>query len=97
MNYYRRSTVGFSIAQMMLDFTGGLLSNAQLFIDSYLQDDWSGVWGNPVKFLLANLSIFFDVIFFCQHFWWYRGAREEADGQNGHVEGGDQEPLLGRS
>jgi cystinosin len=97
MNFERKSTRGFSIAQMILDFTGGILSNGQLGIDSYLQNDWSGIWGNPVKLLLANLSIFFDVIFFVQHFWLYRGAEEkEGDGRVGRIdEIGQEDPLLG--
>lgn len=75
-NYRNRSTYGWSIAQILLDFVGGILSIAQLAIDSYLQGDWSGITGNPVKLALGNISIFFDVIFIIQHFCLYR--KEEA-------------------
>lgn len=35
MNYRRQSTVGWSIGNVLLDFTGGILSIAQMFIISY--------------------------------------------------------------
>ena len=35
MNYSRQSTVGYSIAGVLLDFTGGLLSILQMFLLSY--------------------------------------------------------------
>lgn len=73
-NYRRQSTVGWSIDQVLLDFTGGVMSIAQLVIDSSLQDDWSGISGNPVKLALGGISIFFDVVFMLQHYWLYRGA-----------------------
>ena len=68
VNYRRKSTVGWSISQILLDFSGGILSILQLVIDSSLQADWSGVTGNPVKFGLGNISILFDVIFMMQHY-----------------------------
>ena len=86
VNYKRKSTVGWSIWQILLDLFGGILSLLQLVIDSSLQDDWSGLTGNPVKFGLGNVSIFFDVIFMFQHYWLYREAGERDD------EG--QRPLL---
>ena len=73
-NYQRKSTVGWSIEQILMDMLGGVLSIAQLVIDSSLQKDWSGVTGNPVKLGLGNVSIVFDVIFMTQHYVLYRGA-----------------------
>ena len=73
-NYKRKSTVGWSIEQILMDVLGGLLSIAQLVIDSSLQKDWSGLTGNPVKLGLGNVSIVFDVIFMTQHYILYRGA-----------------------
>lgn len=72
-NYKNQSTHGWAISMILLDFTGGILSIAQLGIDSYLQKDWSGVTGNPIKLLLGNISIFFDIIFMVQHFCLYKG------------------------
>ena len=62
---------------MLLDFAGGWLSLAQLCIDSALENDWSGVTGNPVKFGLGNITIVFDVIFMVQHYVLYRHASEK--------------------
>jgi cystinosin len=45
VNYKRKSTEGWSINQILLDFTGGILSMVQLLIDSALQADWSGLTG----------------------------------------------------
>ncbi|EMD65550.1 hypothetical protein GGP41_010428 [Bipolaris sorokiniana] len=77
VNYKRKSTVGWSIYPMLLDFAGGWLSLAQLCIDSALENDWSGVTGNPVKFGLGNITIVFDVIFMVQHYVLYRHASEK--------------------
>lgn len=87
-NYRNHSTQGWSIYQILFDFVGGVLSIAQLGIDSYLQHDWSGVTGNPVKFALGNVSIFFDVIFMVQHYCVYRGHRVKA------YVNGEEDPLL---
>ncbi|TPX09524.1 uncharacterized protein E0L32_009267 [Thyridium curvatum] len=77
-NYRNKSTQGWSIVQILLDFSGGVLSIAQLGIDSYLQGDWSGVTGNPVKFALGNVSMFYDVIFILQHYVLYPDAESKA-------------------
>ncbi|QSS61612.1 hypothetical protein I7I51_03789 [Histoplasma capsulatum] len=73
VNYKRKSTVGWSISAILLDFTGGILSVLQLLIDSAFEDDWSGITGNPIKLLLGNVSVFFDIIFILQHYIIYRG------------------------
>ena len=59
---------------MAMDLTGGILSIAQLLIDSGLQHDWSGVTGNPVKFGLGNVSILFDLLFIVQHYVLYHNS-----------------------
>ncbi|KAI0194604.1 PQ loop repeat-domain-containing protein [Astrocystis sublimbata] len=79
LNHRARSTQGWDISQILLDFTGGLLSLAQLGIDSYLQHDWSGVTGNLAKVILGNVSVFYDLLFMGQHFWLYRDARSNRD------------------
>ena len=91
VNYKRKSTVGWSIWQILLDVTGGVLSILQLVIDSSLQDDWSGITGNPVKLGLGNVSIFFDIIFITQHYFLYRGSRL---GKTNTASTGLEAPLL---
>ena len=91
MNYKRQSTDGWSIGQILLDFSGGVLSLLQLLIDASFQPDWSGLTGNPVKLGLGNISIFFDLIFITQHYLLYRHAKEEKVNEAAE---GVQEPLL---
>ncbi|KAF9911995.1 hypothetical protein EC991_001442 [Linnemannia zychae] len=72
LNYASQSTVGWSIHNILLDFTGGALSIGQLVLDAYISGDWSGISGDPVKFGLGFLSIAFDLVFMTQHFILYR-------------------------
>ncbi|SAL99160.1 hypothetical protein [Absidia glauca] len=72
MNYRRKSTIGWSIHNIILDFTGGLLSVAQLVLDAALSGDWSGITGDPVKFGLGFVAIAFDLLFMSQHYIFYR-------------------------
>lgn len=68
LNYQRKSTSGWQIWNILLDFTGGSLSVVQLIGDSIaearaqgLQSGWRGIVGNPAKLVLGLVSIFFDV------------------------------------
>ena len=78
-NYQQKSTTGWSVNQVLLDVIGGVLSIAQLVIDSSLQSDWSGLTGNPVKLGLGNISILFDILFMVQHYLLYKGNNLEED------------------
>ncbi|GFT43590.1 cystinosin [Nephila pilipes] len=71
-NFKRKSTVGWSIGTVLLDFIGGLFSIGQMFIISYNFNQWSMIFGNFTKFGLGLISICFDVIFFLQHYVIYR-------------------------
>lgn len=95
-NFRRRSTIGWSIAQQLLDFTGGVGSLLQLVVDSSLQNDWSGLTGNPLKFGLANISLAFDVIFILQHFVLFGPVEEDELDKHIAIAGdrAGQEPLL---
>lgn len=98
-NFRRKSTIGWSIYQQLLDFSGGILSLLQLVIDSALQADWSGMTGNPIKLGLSNISIAFDIIFILQHFVLY-GPVEEHTNQGevlvdpSHGPREERDPLL---
>lgn len=72
MNYRRKSTVGWSIGNILCDFTGGSLSILQMFLISYNNNDWSSIFGDPTKFGLGLFSIMFDALFFVQHYILYR-------------------------
>ncbi|KAH7967819.1 hypothetical protein HPB52_002628 [Rhipicephalus sanguineus] len=68
LNFRRKSTIGWSIGNILLDFTGGTLSMLQMFIIAYNYDDWSSLFGNFTKFGLGLISIMFDVMFMMQHY-----------------------------
>ncbi|XP_059151694.1 cystinosin-like isoform X2 [Physella acuta] len=73
MNFRRKSTDGWSIGNVLLDFTGGSLSLLQMFLLSYNSDDWGSIFGDPTKFGLGVFSILFDIVFIVQHYCLYRG------------------------
>ncbi|KEG08328.1 putative cystinosin [Trypanosoma grayi] len=72
LNYKRKTTIGWNIWNVVLDFTGGFLSIAQQLMDSWVTGNWTGMTGNPVKFALGSVSMIYDVVFFVQHFVLYR-------------------------
>ncbi|RWS25332.1 cystinosin-like protein [Leptotrombidium deliense] len=77
-NFRRRSTEGWSIGNVLLDFTGGSFSILQMFLLSYNYDDWSNIFGNFTKFGLGMVSIMFDILFIIQHYVLYRNTEESA-------------------
>nr|XP_015221207.1 PREDICTED: cystinosin [Lepisosteus oculatus] len=72
MNYQRKSTEGWSIGNVLLDFTGGAFSLLQMFLQSYNNDEWKLIFGDPTKFGLGLFSILFDILFMVQHYCLYR-------------------------
>jgi len=72
MNFKLKSTVGWSIGNVLLDLTGGLMSLLQMGLDVYNTGDWYIAIGNPVKFGLSFVSIVFDALFIVQHYVLYR-------------------------
>ena len=42
LNYRRRSTEGWAIGNVLLDFTGGSLSILQMFVDAFNYGTWTG-------------------------------------------------------
>jgi cystinosin len=76
--------VGWSIGNILLDFTGGMLSMLQMFLIGYNNDDWDSIFGDFTKFGLGLISVLFDVLFIVQHYWLYRGnAPHEELGDDG--------------
>lgn len=75
MNYSRKSTVGWNVYNVILDFIGGLFSTAQLLLDAIIANHLAGIGGFMIKLGLGVVSIFFDVIFLLQHFVWYRHSQ----------------------
>ena len=68
LNWKRKSTVGWSLSNVLLDFTGGAFSFAQQGLDNWNQSkkfvDFGASDGfNIVKFLLSVIAMIFDLIF----------------------------------
>lgn len=93
LNIRRKSTRGLSISQFSLDLTGAVLSLVQLFIDAAHGGDLSAVLANPAKFALGNVTVFFDLIAFFQHYYLYRGAVDDALVPDDKLDA-EREPLL---
>jgi len=68
LNRSRKSTVGWNHWNVILDFTGGVLSLLQLVGDCADMGDWNGITGNPAKIALSLVTICFDLIFLIQHY-----------------------------
>ncbi|KAL0119874.1 hypothetical protein PUN28_007952 [Cardiocondyla obscurior] len=75
-NYRRKSTVGWSIENILLDFTGGTLSMLQMILNAYNYDDWESIFGDPTKFGLGFFSVAFDIFFIIQHYILYRNRAD---------------------
>ncbi|ENN75381.1 hypothetical protein YQE_08155, partial [Dendroctonus ponderosae] len=77
MNYRRQSTSGWSIGNILLDFTGGTLSMLQMILNAYNYDDWASIFGDPTKFGLGLFSVAFDIFFMIQHYVLYKHSKYE--------------------
>lgn len=79
MNYQRKATTGWSIHNILLDFTGGVFSIAQMLFLAYNYDDWVSIFGNFTKFGLGVISMTFDIIFVVQHYILYAQPEQLED------------------
>ncbi|XP_078656144.1 cystinosin-like isoform X1 [Branchiostoma floridae x Branchiostoma belcheri] len=98
MNCRRKSTEGWSIGNVLLDFTGGTFSLLQMFLIAYNTDDWTTLFGDFTKFGLGALSILFDLFFMLQHYVLFPVSKREKHIQNADNvvanSTDDNEPLL---
>ncbi|XP_051117396.1 cystinosin homolog isoform X3 [Andrographis paniculata] len=67
-NFRRKSTVGFSIGNILLDFLGGVTNYCQMAVQSIDQHSWVNFYGNIGKTMISLVSIFFDILFIIQHY-----------------------------
>ena len=76
LNWRRKSTVGWSLWNVILDLTGGTLSFLQIFLNAAALGEpiIAGGGFNVVKFILSVMSIIFDCIFLFQHYVLYSDA-----------------------
>lgn len=72
LNWLRKSTAGWSILNVLLDFFGGFFSVAQLLLDAFISGhNLQGIIGFLPKLILGVISISFDTIFILQHYLWF--------------------------
>ncbi|GBG67483.1 hypothetical protein CBR_g618 [Chara braunii] len=91
MNYKRRSTVGWSIGNILLDLTGAVSGLAQMFLQSIDQKSFKNFAGNAGKLGLTGETIMFDLLFVVQHYYLYSDKQRAMDGEGG---GTSPVPLL---
>ncbi|RYR05060.1 hypothetical protein Ahy_B06g084910 isoform B [Arachis hypogaea] len=75
-NFLRKSTDGFSIGNILLDFSGGVGNYLQMVVQSVDQDSWVNFYGNIGKVLLSLISVLFDILFIIQHYVLYPTAKK---------------------
>ncbi|GFP94085.1 cystinosin homolog [Phtheirospermum japonicum] len=91
LNFRRKSTVGFSIGNILLDFLGGVTNYCQMVVQSVDQHSWVNFYGNMGKTMISLVSIFFDILFIIQHYVLYR-PKKNANTSDPNVV--SKEPLL---
>ncbi|CAI5968562.1 unnamed protein product [Closterium sp. NIES-64] len=67
-NWQRRSTVGWSISNVLMDLTGGTASLLMMFVQSIDQNSFVNFTGNVGKLALSGETIAFDILFAVQHY-----------------------------
>uniref|UniRef100_A0A0E0MLB9 Cystinosin homolog n=1 Tax=Oryza punctata TaxID=4537 RepID=A0A0E0MLB9_ORYPU len=77
MNFRRKSTIGWSIGNILLDLTGGVLNFGQMGVQSIDQHTLVNFYGNIGKTLLSLEVVFFDILFIIQHYVLYPVKRDE--------------------
>ncbi|KAI4366904.1 hypothetical protein MLD38_022706 [Melastoma candidum] len=75
MNFARKSTDGFSIVYILLDFLGGMANFSQMAMQSLDQGSFVNFYGNMGKTSISLICMFFDLLFMCQHFILYPSKR----------------------
>lgn len=88
MNFKRKSTKGWSILNVLLDFAGGVCSISQLVLDAIISDNIEGIIGNLVKIVLGVITLVFDSVFIMQHYCLYTNSK------NPNISLADEEKTL---
>ncbi|KAL7100551.1 hypothetical protein ACP275_08G004700 [Erythranthe tilingii] len=71
LNFKRKTTSGFSVGNILLDFLGGITNAIQMVMQSIDQNSLENLFGNIGKTLLALVTIFFDIVLLIQHYLLY--------------------------
>ncbi|KAG6410190.1 hypothetical protein SASPL_128242 [Salvia splendens] len=79
LNFRRKSTIGFSIGNILLDFFGGITNYFQMVVQSIDQKSWINFYGNIGKTMISLVSILFDILFMVQHYILYPSSKRTSD------------------
>nr|AFK45532.1 unknown [Lotus japonicus] len=79
MNFMRKSTDGWSIGNILLDFSGGLGNYLQMAMQSIDHGSWMNFYGNIGKLLISLVSVFFDILFMIQHYLLYPASKRKSE------------------
>uniref|UniRef100_V9KDR6 Cystinosin homolog n=1 Tax=Callorhinchus milii TaxID=7868 RepID=V9KDR6_CALMI len=79
LNYQRKSTSGWCIGNVLLDFSGGIFSLLQMLLQSYNNEEWMLIFGDITKFGLGLISMSFDIVFMVQHYCLYSESQKLND------------------
>ncbi|XP_028772435.1 cystinosin homolog [Neltuma alba] len=91
MNFLRKSTDGFSIGGVLLDFSGGVFNYSQMAVQSIDQGSWMNFIGNVGKVLISLVTIFYDLVFMLQHYALYPRKKAGASPKANDI---IREPLI---
>ncbi|KAG4926829.1 hypothetical protein JHK85_053315 [Glycine max] len=94
MNFLRKSTDGFSIGTILLDFSGGIFNYSQMVVQSIDQGSWVNFYGNIGKVLISLVTIFYDSILMCQHYVLYPENKKGLTSKNSEE---IKQPLISAS
>ena len=64
MNYRRKSTEGWSIGNVLLDFTGGLLSILQMILQSYNNSKFINIFDDTIMFSMFVIYFLYNNFYF---------------------------------
>ena len=85
LNFKRKSTEGFHIGGVLLDFGGGVLSLLQMDLYCFIEHSNNQLTGNIPKMALAVVTLLFNIILIWQHYVFYLGNEHNAS---------EEQPLL---
>lgn len=91
MNFLRKSTDGFSIGNVLLDFSGGIFNYSQMVVQSIDQDSLVNFYGNIGKVMISLVTIFYDSILMFQHYILYSHKKVSITSENSEE---IQKPLI---
>lgn len=77
LNFRNQSTEGMSILAFILDFSGGVLSLMQNYLDAYNYSDQAYIYGNLPKLGISFVTLFYDLLLMFQHFVLYKKRSPE--------------------